>query len=129
MNRVNGATLPPSMTQPTTWSRMDGTYVTPAGWEYQPGEDVTEDGGATWFRVTQATSFSPSASPSQYAQIDGPGGETVQPSDEPQPWVQPTGANDAYAAGSVVIHNGATWENTHGDGNSWEPGVFGWTKV
>lgn len=43
-----------------------------------------------------------------------------------QPWVQPTGAHDAYAAGSSVTHNGETWVNTHGDGNVWEPGVFGW---
>lgn len=114
---------------PNTWSRADGTYVTPAGWEYQPGEEVTEDGGVTWFRVTQTTSFAPSASPSQYVQIDGPGGEPLQPSTEPQPWVQPTGAHDAYAAGAVVTHNGSTWENTHGDGNSWEPGVFGWSVI
>lgn len=32
---------------PTTWSRKDGQYVIPAGWQYQPGEDLTDDGGAT----------------------------------------------------------------------------------
>lgn len=42
-------------------------------------------------------------------------------------WVQPTGAQDAYEAGAVVTHNGQTWDNTHGDGNVWEPGEFGWT--
>jgi len=45
---------------------------------------------------------------------------------EAQAWVQPTGAHDAYPAGAVVTHNGQTWTNTHGDGNSWEPGVYGW---
>jgi hypothetical protein len=42
------------------------------------------------------------------------------------PWVQPTGAHDAYAAGIEVIHKGRIWLNTHGAGNIWEPGVFGW---
>ena len=44
-------------------------------------------------------------------------------------WVQPAGGHDAYAAGAIVVHNGATWENTHGDGNVWEPGVFGWAEI
>ena len=48
------------------------------------------------------------------------------PAAGPQPWVQPTGAHDTYNAGAVVTHNGQTWDNTHGDGNSWEPGVYGW---
>lgn len=41
-------------------------------------------------------------------------------------WVQPAGAHDAYAADAIVTHNGQTWTNNHGDGNVWEPGVFGW---
>ena len=45
------------------------------------------------------------------------------------PWVQPAGGHDAYAAGAIVTHNGKTWENTHGDGNVWEPGVFGWAEI
>ena len=45
--------------------------------------------------------------------------------DAPQ-WVQPTGAHDAYnAEDKYVTHNDKTWENTHGDGNSWEPGGDG----
>ena len=28
-----------------------------------------------------------------------------------------------------LIHNGTHWVNTHGDGNVWEPGVFGWSVV
>lgn len=45
-----------------------------------------------------------------------------------QPWVQPTGAHDAYSFGDKVTHNDQTWisivagENT----NTWEPGVYGW---
>jgi hypothetical protein len=44
-------------------------------------------------------------------------------------WVQPTGGHDAYAAGAEVMHNGQHWVNTHGNGNVWEPGVFGWAMV
>lgn len=42
-------------------------------------------------------------------------------------WVQPTGAQDAYAKGSKVTHNGERWISDV-DSNVWEPGVYGWTK-
>ena len=48
-------------------------------------------------------------------------------------WIQPTGAHDAYPEFNVrgeqtrVTHNGQVWVNTHGDANTWEPGVSGWT--
>ena len=44
------------------------------------------------------------------------------------PWVQPLGGHDAYPAGATVTHGGKRWLNTHGDGNIWTPGVFGWTE-
>lgn len=44
------------------------------------------------------------------------------------PWVQPTGAHDAYALGAQVTHNGSTWTSTVDD-NVWEPGVFGWEQT
>lgn len=44
-------------------------------------------------------------------------------------WVQPEGAHDAYPAEAKVNNNGKTWNNTHGDGNVWEPGVYGWEEV
>jgi len=44
------------------------------------------------------------------------------------PWKQPLGAHDAYPAGAKVMHKGKTWLNTHGNGNIWEPGVYGWTE-
>jgi len=46
----------------------------------------------------------------------------------PEPWVQPTGAQDAYNTGDQVTHNGSTWESTV-DANVWEPGVFGWVQI
>jgi len=44
------------------------------------------------------------------------------------PWVQPTGAQDAYELGATVSHNGANWISTVA-ANVWEPGVFGWDEV
>lgn len=48
------------------------------------------------------------------------------PTEEWPEWVQPQGAHDAYKAGRKVSHNGEHWINSYGDGNIWEPGVFGW---
>jgi len=52
----------------------------------------------------------------------------ASPDDGPQPWVQPSGAADAYPAGAQVTHNGDTWTSDL-DGNVWEPGVYGWTAT
>lgn len=43
-------------------------------------------------------------------------------------WIQPTGAQDAYALGAKVSHNGAHWISDV-DANVWEPGVYGWTEA
>lgn len=51
---------------------------------------------------------------------------------EIMPWVQPTGAQDAYALGAQVTHNGSTWESEVAN-NVWEPGAAGsealWTEI
>ena len=43
-------------------------------------------------------------------------------------WVQPTGAHDAYAIHTQVLHNGQIWISLI-DNNVWEPGVFGWSVL
>lgn len=43
------------------------------------------------------------------------------------PWVQPTGAHDAYSLGITVTHGGKTWESLTPT-NVWEPGVSGWRE-
>lgn len=43
-------------------------------------------------------------------------------------WVQPTGAQDAYALDAQVTHNGKVWKSLYAS-NVWEPGVFGWTQL
>lgn len=48
--------------------------------------------------------------------------------DEWPEWVQPTGAQDAYAAGDKVSHNDQHWISIVDD-NVWEPGVYGWREA
>jgi len=52
----------------------------------------------------------------------------TEPGDEPQPWVQPTGAHDAYNKGDRVTYEGWIWESTI-DANVWAPGVYGWVQI
>lgn len=114
---------------PNTWSRVDGTYVVPTGWRYQPGEDVTEDGGTTWFRALQEINHSPSAYPAGYVQIDGPGGEPLpEPTGTPE-WKEWDGHNEnLYQIGDRVTYHGDTWEATVGN-NYWKPDEYGWVKI
>ncbi len=60
--------------------------------------------------------------PAIWTRVDEPGEEWPE-------WRQPTGTQDAYAADAKVSHNGKHWVNTYGDGNVWEPGVYGWEIV
>lgn len=53
-------------------------------------------------------------------------GVTHKP-EQGEAWSQPTTAADAYLAGDIVEHDGATWESTL-NGNVWEPGVSGWRR-
>lgn len=81
---------------------------------YPTGITVTHD-GATWENLTPANVWEPGVS--GWRQLGGGG--------EPAPWVQPTGAHDAYALGAVVTHDGQTWTSTI-PANVWAPGVYGW---
>lgn len=47
-----------------------------------------------------------------------------EPSDDPWPWVQPTGAHDAYPLGARVLHNTFAWQSLI-PANVWEPGAVG----
>ena len=44
------------------------------------------------------------------------------------PWVQPTGAHDAYPLGITATHGGKTWESLT-PANVWTPGVSGWREL
>ena len=47
---------------------------------------------------------------------------------EGEPWVQPTGAHDAYPLGYRVTYGGKTWESLIG-ANVWTPGGLSWREV
>lgn len=66
--------------------------------------------------------WTPDVAVSIWVKIDDPSIEWPE-------WKQPQGAHDAYKNGAKVSHNGKHWINTYGDGNSWEPGVYGWDLV
>ena len=50
------------------------------------------------------------------------------PAEEWPAWSRPIGAHDAYDSGAKASHNGLHWVSDV-DGNDWEPGVCGWTRV
>ena len=103
----------------TALGRADGEpYVPPTGAHdaYPLGWNVTHD-GKTWVSLTVANVWEPGVS--GWREVVEEGGVPI--------WVQPIGAHDAYALGYVVTHNGSTWTSTV-DANTWEPGVYGWTK-
>lgn len=52
----------------------------------------------------------------------------LKPSGEWPEWIQPTGAQDAYAKGDRVNHKDKHWIS-EADSNVWEPGVYGWIEV
>ena len=77
------------------------------------------------YRVVQAhtsqADWTPDITPALYTDI-------ADPAEEWPEWRQPTGAQDAYAAGDKVSHNDKHWISDV-DSNVWEPGVYGWTEV
>lgn len=80
---------------------------------------------STLYRCVQAhtsqADWTPDATPALW---------TVVSLDEWPEWVQPTGAQDAYAKGDKVSHNEKHWISEV-DGNVWEPGIYGnlWSEV
>ena len=84
-------------------------------------DDRVQHGGTLYKCVQAHTSqadWTPDATPALWVVV------TVEEWPE---WVQPTGAQDAYAKDAKVTHNGERWISDV-DSNVWEPGVYGWTK-
>jgi hypothetical protein len=77
--------------------------------------------GVEWENTIPANVFEPGTLNSGWTDL------SVPPQQYPN-WVQPTGAQDAYALGARVTHNGFNWESTF-NANVWEPGVFGWVQI
>lgn len=84
-------------------------------------DDRVQHGGTLYKCVQAHTSqenWTPDATPALWVVV------TVEEWPE---WVQPTGAQDAYAKDAKVTHNGERWISDV-DSNVWEPGVYRWTK-
>lgn len=92
----------------------------PDGYDYYVSERVTYND--TYYRCIQSHKSQPSWAPdvavSLWVAMSDPTVEWPE-------WVQPVGAQDAYAAGAKVSHNDKHWTSDV-DNNVWEPGVYGW---
>ena len=62
--------------------------------------------------------------------LDATAALMVEAHTDGQPWVQPTGAHDAYAKGDRVNFNGQDYESLI-DGNTWSPSDYpaGWKAI
>lgn len=86
--------------------------------------DIRQYGGLLYRCVQAHTSqsdWTPSAAVSLWTRI-------ADPTQEWPEWIQPTGAENAYAKGAKVSHNSKHW-TSNVENNVWEPGVYGWTEV
>lgn len=92
-----------------------------ANTSYALGDRVQYEG--VLYKCVQAhlsqADWMPSATPALW---------TVVSLEEWPEWRQPTGAQDAYAQGDHVSHNGDHWISDVND-NVWEPGVYGWSAA
>ena len=107
---------------PTFPQRFAQQWVQPVatdeGWTFYAKGTIVAHQGRLWRSTVDDNVWEPGVSGWHDAPLE----------DAPQ-WIAPTGSHDAYEAGAVVLHNDETWVNVHGDGNVWEPGVFGWEIV
>ena len=91
-----------------------------SGKAYFLNDRVSYEGGV--YRCIQShtsqSDWTPDVVPALWTRIK------ADPSGEPEEWVQPTGAHDAYNAGDKVKHNDKVWTSLV-DANVWEPGAAG----
>lgn len=86
-------------------------------------EAVVKHNTHLWTSLVDANVWEPGVANWRKFSLVPPSGEIAL-----QPWVQPTGAQDAYALGAQVTHNALNWQSTV-DANVWEPGVYGWIEI
>ena len=90
---------------------------------YNKDDRVRE--GNTLYRCMQTHDAQPGWNPAAGGYLWS---EVLIPDETKVPeWKQPDYSN-TYKKGDRVTHNGQTWESDI-DGNSWEPGVYGWHAV
>lgn len=90
-------------------------------------DDIVAYNGAL-YRCSQAHTLQAGWTPDATRALWTPMGVSSEDPEAVPEWVQPTGAHDAYAKGSHVMHGGVEWVSDL-DANVWEPGVSGWTQV
>jgi hypothetical protein len=98
----------------------------PDGHAYSVGDVASYDG--VLYRVVQAHRSQADWTPDKTPALWTPVLETKGAA--PDPFVQPTGAADAYSVGDRVTFEGAVWESVI-DANVWSPSAYpaGWKKV
>ena len=96
------------------------------GAKVKPGDVLAWDG--TLVECIQAHTAQADWTPDKTPALWTPVRETK--STTPDPFVQPTGAADAYSVGDRVTFQGAVWESTM-DANVWSPTAYpaGWKKA
>ncbi len=90
-------------------------------------DDIVAYDGAL-YRCAQAHTSQAGWTPDATRALWTPMGVSADDPEAVPEWVQPTGAHDAYAKGSHVMHGGIEWVSDL-DANVWEPGVSGWSQV
>lgn len=91
--------------------------------DYNAGDRVRYN-GILYRCLIQHTSqigWEPDVAPSLWAPV------LIESPDVIPDWVQPDSTNP-YSIGDRVTHNGKIWVSTI-DGNTWEPGVYGWEEI
>lgn len=78
--------------------------------------------GGTWVETTDTNPTK------QYAGIGMYDSQSIAPMQFIPPWVQPTHAENSYATGAWVWHNGRAWRNLTA-ANTQVPGVSGWREM
>lgn len=98
-------------------------YSTRNGWTGQP--DRVTHNGQWWVCTTDANVWEPGVSGWTQTQADG----SPMPVDAWPTWVQPKGAQDAYAKDAKVTYNGSHYVSTI-NANVWSPDAYpaGWSK-
>lgn len=98
----------------------------PDGHAYAVGDVAAFDG--VLYRVVQAHKSQADWTPDKTPALWTPVLETKGAA--PDPFVQPTGAADAYSVGDRVTFEGAVWESVI-DANVWSPSAYpaGWKAV